>query len=416
MSKPETVVVIGGGVIGASCAYYLNQAGCKVTIVDRAGFGAACSLANCGFVSPSHVLPLAEPGAVSATLRAMLRPNAPFAIKPRFDPALWAWLLRFAWRCDHTTMMRDAAGIHALLASSRSLFDTLMKSEPFDCEWQTRGLLIAYRDTAAMDKFAETDHLLREHFKVPATRYDGDAVTELEPALNRGLAGGWFYPGDAHLRPDKLMASWRRVLEGHGVTIREQCAVTGLVRADGRARAASTAGGEISADAFVIAAGALTPTFAAELGCRVPIQPGKGYSITLPRPSDCPNMPLIFPETRVAVTPFQNGLRLGSTMEFAGYDPTISPHRLALLRDGAKPFLRCPTDGPAEEEWYGWRPMTYDSKPIIDTSPVMKNVMIAAGHNMLGVSTAPATGKLVAEMLTGTTPHMDPTPYTVTRF
>jgi D-amino-acid dehydrogenase len=127
-------------------------------------------------------------------------------------------------------------------------------------------------------------------------------------------------------------------------------------------------------------------------------------------------MPLIFPETRVAVTPFQNGLRLGSTMEFAGYDPTISPHRLALLRDGAKPFLRCPTDGPAEEEWYGWRPMTYDSKPIIDTSPVMKNVMIAAGHNMLGVSTAPATGKLVAEMLTGTTPHMDPTPYTVTRF
>src|ERR1700733_2008733 len=112
-----SVVVVGGGVIGASCAYFLQQTGRAVTIPDRDRFGAACSHANCGYICPSHVLPLAEPGAISATLAAMLRPNAPFAIQPRFDPGLWAWLLRFAGRCNTRTMLRDAHALHALLTS-----------------------------------------------------------------------------------------------------------------------------------------------------------------------------------------------------------------------------------------------------------------------------------------------------------
>jgi D-amino-acid dehydrogenase len=415
-NTPRSVVVVGGGVIGASCAHFLQQAGWRVTILDRERFGAACSHANCGFICPSHVLPLAEPGAVTATLAAMLRPNAPFAVKPRFDPGLWAWLLRFALRCNERTMLRDGAALHTLLTSSRSLYDTLIKTEPLDCEWQTRGLLLAYRDRAAFAKHAEADHLLREHFQLAATRHDGDAVTDLEPALQSGLAGGWHYPGDAHLRPDKLMASWRRLLEGRGVVIREQCPVGGFVRTEGRATALLTAAGPLTADAFVLATGALTPLLAGELGCRIPIQPGKGYSITLARPTVCPALPMIFPETRVAVTPFANGFRLGSTMEFAGYDATIDPRRVSLLRDGAAPYLRCSTDGPAEEEWFGWRPMTVDSKPIIDRSPTLSNVVIAAGHNMLGLSLAPATGKLVAELLTGSPPHVDPAPYAITRF
>ncbi len=148
---------------------------------------------------------------------------------------------------------------------------------------------------------------------------------------------------------------------------------------------------------FIVAAGAWTPLLNEHLGCRVPIQPGKGYSLTMPRPAVCPKIPLIFPETRVAVTPFQSGYRLGSTMEFAGYDESIRPERLQLLKDGATGYLREPYCEPVLEEWFGWRPMTYDSLPIIDRSPKYENVMIAAGHNMLGLSMAPATGKLVAE-------------------
>ena len=148
----------------------------------------------------------------------------------------------------------------------------------------------------------------------------------------------------------------------------------------------------------------------------MPIQPGKGYSLTMPRPSICPAVPLIFPETRVAVTPFQTGYRLGSTMEFAGYDATLNPRRLQLLRDGARPYLREPEAEPVEEAWFGWRPMTTDGLPIIDRGPALSNVMIAAGHGMLGLSMAPATGKLVAELLNGDEPHLDPGPYRVGRF
>ncbi len=136
-----------------------------------------------------------------------------------------------------------------------------------------------------------------------------------------------------------------------------------------QARAIVTSGGELEADAFVVAAGALTPLLAKHLGCRIPIQPGKGYSITMKRPACCPSIPLIFPQTHVAVTPMHSGYRLGSTMEFAGYDPTVDPRRLNLLRDGAKPYLQEPYCEPVEEEWFGWRPMTYDGKPIIGPCP-----------------------------------------------
>src|SRR5262249_3697292 len=155
-----------------------------------------------------------------------------------------------------------------------------------------------------------------------AERHDGDALLALEPALKPGLAGGWHYRTDAHLRPDRLMASWRRVLEARGVRIHEHRTADGFVREGDRARVVTTAGGGLGADAFVVAAGALTPFLNQPLGCRIPIQPGKGYSITMPRPAKCPVTPLVLEEHRVAVTPMRSGYRLGSTMEFAGYDAT----------------------------------------------------------------------------------------------
>ena len=158
----------------------------------------------------------------------------------------------------------------------------------------------------------------------------------------------------------------------------------------------------------MVATGAWTPLLNRELGCRVPIQPGKGYSITMPRPALCPTFPLIFEEHRVAVTPFASGYRLGSTMEFAGYDDSLNRSRLAILTDAAKLYLKDPLAEPVEEEWWGWRPMTFDGLPVIDRAPAASNVLIAAGHNMLGLSMATATGKLVAELLAGAKPHIDP--------
>lgn len=411
-----TATIVGSGVIGTACAYYLMRSGWKVELIDRGRPAGGSSHANCGFVCPSHILPLAEPGMVARAIRSLFQKNSPFAIKPRLDPALWSWLLHFALRCNDHDMIEAGRGIQPLLLSSLGLYRELIRSESLDCEFEERGMLFAYRSHAELEGYGATDRIMAEHFDCPARRLDADELVAMEPALKPGLAGGWFYHDDAHLRPDKLMRAWHDRLRAGGAVIRGDCALQGLEGKNGRATTGRTAHGEIKADLFVIATGAWTPKLNEQLGGKVPIQPGKGYSITMPRPHICPSMPMIFPETRVAVTPFQSGYRLGSTMEFAGYDESIRPERLKLLTSGAEPYLREPHCEPVVETWYGWRPMTYDSLPIIDRAPRFENVYIAAGHNMLGLSMAPATGKLVAELANGASPHIDPAPYRLGRF
>jgi D-amino-acid dehydrogenase len=405
-------VIVGSGIVGASSAWFLRQFGWDVTIVDRGRFAGGCSHANCGLICPSHILPLAEPGAVRRTLSAMLSKNSPFYIKPRLDFALWGWMWSFARRCNVDCMIQSGRALQPLLDSSIEIYEQLN----LDCEWEKRGLLFVYRDRAKLDAYAESDRILGESFGHPARKLNGPELAAMEPALVDDLAGAWFYESDAHLRPDRFMAALKTRLEGSGVTIRENCQATGFTRSDGSAKALSTAQGEIAADAFVMATGAMTPLLNKHIGCRIPIQPGKGYSITMRRPSICPKIPLIFPETRVAVTPLQSAYRLGSLMEFAGYDESLRRHRLDLLKLGAEPFLKQPYTNDVEEEWFGWRPMTSDGVPIVDFSPAMKNVLIAAGHNMIGMSAGPATGKLVAEMMSGQKTHIDPKPYALTRF
>ncbi len=411
-----SVIVIGSGVIGTSCAYYLERTGWKVTLVDRTAFGQGASHANCGLVVPSHVLPLAEPGAVRNALQGLLRGTSRFSIKLPATLGLWSWLVNFARRCNRRDMLEAGRAIQGLLESSRALYDELVATEALDCEWETRGLLHVYRTRSAMDEYAKTDRLLREEFELAATRYDAEALATFEPALKPGLAGAWYYPEDAQLRPDKLLDSWCRVLAARGVTLVPHCEVKEFVHGGGRARAVKTPNGDLTADAFVVATGAWTPRFARSLGARVPIEPGKGYSMTMARPAKCPARPLIFPSHGVVATPMQSGYRLGSTLEFAGYDASLNPARLEFLRRAASEYLLEPHGEPVEEEWYGWRPMTYDGKPIIDRSPALANVVIAAGHNMLGLSMAPATGKLVAELLGDGVLHLDRRPFSATRF
>ena len=410
------VVVVGGGVVGAACAYYLAKAGRAVTVIDRAGFGRGCSHANCGYVCPSHVLPLAVPGAIRSTLKTLFQRNSPLKVRPGVAVRNLGWFLGFARR--YTMPKATAAGdaIRGLLASSRSLFDDLLRDERIECEWETKGLLFVFRSPAEMDHYAETDRFLRERFDTPAARLSAAELAVLEPALKPGLAGAWHYKGDAHLRPDRLMGEFRRVLGQLGVEIRENSPVTGFVQHNGRATAVQTATGDIAADDIVLATGAWAPALARQLGNSVPVLPGKGYSVTYERSAGGPTYPLIFEEDRVAVTPFQSGLRIGSTMEFAGYDDRLDRSRLSLLTSAADRYLREPPTGVPVEEWWGWRPMTPDGLPLIGPTRALPNVWLAAGHNMLGLSMAPATGKLVAELVTGGRPHLDPAPYAATRF
>ena len=231
---------------------------------------------------------MAEPGMVAKGIAALFQKNSPLAIKFRVDPALWSWLVHFALRCNHRDMVAAARGIQPLLESSLELYRELIEREHLECEWQKKGLLFAYRSKASMDAYAATDHLLAESFHCPARRYDGDALEQFEPALKPGLAGAWYYEDDAHLRPDRLLRSWRDVLARSGVAIYENCAFRSFRRQNGRAVAALTDQEGVVADAFVIATGAWTPLLNTELGCqgadpaRQGLQPDHAEALDLP--------------------------------------------------------------------------------------------------------------------------------------
>ena len=410
------VIVVGGGVIGTACAYYLARSDWRVTVIDQSQHGSQCSHGNCGLLSPSHVLPLAMPGAIRKNVKLMLQKNSPFYVKPRVDPALWRWLIKFAGRCRHEPMVQAGHARHAILHSSRSLFDELIAGENLDAEFEANGCLFVYKSQAALDEFDAENELTRDQYGISATKLDARQLSEMEPALKPGLAGAWYYSIDAHLRPDRLMKSWRATLERLNVRIIENCEVRTFSWASGTVKALQTSVGEQTADQFVVATGALTPLLTKQLRCELPIQPGKGYSLTMPRPEPCPSYPMLCPEHKVAITPMQTGFRLGSTMEFAGYDSSLNAKRLNALKESAAHYLLEPTAEPVQEQWYGWRPMTYDGLPIIDRCPHTDNVYIAAGHNMLGLSMAPATGKLIAEILNNQPTHIDREPYRVNRF
>lgn len=415
-ARATDVIVVGGGVIGVACAHYLSAAGRQVTVIDKSTIGGACSAGNCGYVCPSHVLPLTEPGAVGVALKSLFTPHAPFRVKPRLDPALWRWMWQFAKRCTHRQMLEAGAHLKAILESSMAEYRRIVGTEGLDCQWKETGLLYVLRTRRGMDAFTETVDVLADHFGVPARRIEGADLPAFDPALKSGLAGGWHYPGDASLRPDRLMESWTRLLAERGVRFVERCRLDRVCTAGGSVTALETSHGPLVAERYVFALGGWSPRIAGDLGCPIPIEQGKGYSVTMHRPDPCPVHPMLFPEHRIGVSPFDDGYRLGSMMEFAGYDESIPPRRIRQLRESAAPYLLAPCGPGPEETWYGWRPMTWDSLPIIGPVPRLGNALLATGHNMLGMSLATATGRLVAELIGNRPPHIDPAPYSPRRF
>ena len=212
------------------------------------------------------------------------------------------------------------------------------------------------------------------------------------------------------------MRSWRERLARDGVVFTENCALTDFCASGGRIEAVETSSGRVAAREVVLAAGAWSQGVASRLGVKVPIQPGKGYSITMGRPALCPQTPCYLHERRVVATPWASGYRLGGTMEFSGFSTDLNRRRVDALKSAAGEYLRQPLGQPILEEWAGLRPMTYDDLPVIGRAPGVANLLLATGHGMLGITTAPATGKLVAELICGEPPHIDPSPFRVERF
>ena len=414
-SRKSDVLILGGGVIGLACAHYLLKAGRNVTIIEQNTLASGSSHGNCGTITPSHAPPLAQPGMIAKALRWMLTPDAPFRVAPRLDLQLFEWMLRFAQHCNWHDYRRIAAAKAPLLLRSRQLIGELVQAENLDCEFAQSGTLYVHRDATAFDQASGMPKMLAE-LGIVMQAIDAARCREMEPALNDSIAGGYFNPGDARLRPDRYAAELARVVKAKGGEIIESTTITGFRIEHERIAAVQTDQGEFNAQDIVFALGAWSPQLGRRLGLRIPIQPGKGYSITYTRPQRAPRIPLTLRERSVCVTAWDSGYRLGSTMEFAGYDTSLNRARLDALKGGAAEYL-IEAEGPqVVEEWYGWRPMTYDDLPILGRAASLKNLMLATGHGMLGVTLSAVTGEMIAQLLSGRETVLDPTPFGPARF
>ena len=408
------ILILGGGVIGLSCALFLLRAGRSVTLLEKGVVGRGSSHGNCGTITPSH-LPLHAPGTIAKALKWMVKRDAPFYVKPTLDPELLAWMLNFARLCNQRDFRRTAHVKTELLLRSRERLGALIRDEQLDCEFVDSGTLYVWRTEKALAA-ADHDYAMLHEVGIPVELLDGAALRAKEPALKEGMAGGHWHSGDARLRPDRYVAELARTVRAAGGTILEQTAVQGFRSEAGRIAGVGTTQGEIAADEVVLALGAWSPLIGKQLGLRLPIQPGKGYSITYSRPQRATRIPLVLQERSVCVTAWDSGYRLGSTMEFSGYDSTLNQRRLDALKRGAAEYLE-EAEGPAvEEQWHGWRPMTYDDLPIIGRAPGLSNLTLATGHGMLGVSLSAITAQLVMEQLTGRSASLDPSSCSPLRF
>lgn len=410
------VIVVGGGVVGCWTAIYLLRQGCRVRLLDRDRIGSGASTGNCGYVCPSHVLPLCGPDAIRDAVSQLVHRSGALSVPPRWDPTLWRWLVRFAGHCTASHQQHAAKARHELLQWSMALYREFISQTGLDCQWQERGLLMVHRHARAMDGFAATADRLRTEFGLSPLRLDGEKLNEHEPALVDGLAGGWLFPGDTHLDPQKLIAGLRMEIIAGGGEILESTTVERIDVERGRVTSLQTSAGPMKAQQYVLTTGAESPRFAKPLGCVLPIVPGKGLSMTFASSPEMPSTPMIFEDSHVAVTPMGDQFRVGSTMQFIGYNRDINPARLKMIRDKAQDYLtgKLPTE--PVSKWAGWRPMVVDDLPCIDRCPAVSNAYVAAGNGMIGISTGSGTGRLIADMIGGQTPGIDPAPFSLRRF
>jgi len=402
------IVICGAGIIGLCCARELRARGHAVTVVDRGPADRdGCSFGNAGMITPSHFVPLAAPGMVALGLKWMFDPKSPFYIRPRLDADLAAWGWRFMRASTAEHVERSAPVLRDLNLASRELYVGLAAELP-DFGLVTRGLLMLCREARTLDHEGAFEAQARE-LGVPAEVLDAAATARLDPGVRLSIAGSIYFPKDAHLDPARLIASLTPRLEAAGVNFLWNTEITGWRREGSKLAAALTTKGELAADEFVLAGGAWSPGLVRGLGLRLPMQAGKGYSLTLPKPRQLPHLCSIFTEARVAVTPMGGSLRIGGTMEVVGLDETIQPHRVQGIIESVPRYFPdfTPEDFAGIQPWRGLRPVTPDGLPYLGRFGAAPNLIAATGHAMMGLSLGPITGRLVAEIVAGEPPSID---------
>ncbi len=413
MKKRESVLIIGGGVIGVCSAYYLAERGMTVTLVERDDICSGCSYGNAGLIVPSHSVPLATPKTLAKGLKWLWDVESPFYIRPRFDLALLSWLLQFRAACREAKVRQAVPLLRDLQRASVALYGEL--ASLLDFGYRQVGMLTLFKSGRDLEEGVHDAELLREHGFAPQV-LDQGAVREREPCVRPEVVGGIYCDEDAHLDPSKFVTGLARLVEGKGVRIQRKTEVIGFEVSGRKVLKVKTTKGDFQPEQVVLAAGAWSALLARDLKIKLPVQPAKGYSITVRRPDRCPSVPLILSEARVAVTPLNCVLRFAGTLELAGFDLSINRRRVQAILRAIREHLQIGDELEQLELWRGLRPCTPDGLPIVGRSGSYENLIFATGHGTLGMSLGPITGKLVAQIASGEKTGFDLTSLKSERF
>ena len=398
--KKSEIIIIGGGVVGLSCAYYLNQSGYGVTVLDSSTQDkkSSCSWGSAGMIVPSHIIPLAAPGVIKQGIKWLLDPESPFSIefKPSMEMISWLWKFRKAANLER---VKAAARIlRELGLASRSLFLELGQELNFGLG--TKGILMLCAGEQALKEEYAISAMARE-LGMEAEDLKADGVSSIETGMETTVLGGVHYPLDCHIDPVRFLDVMQKLLQERGVKIHYNAVVRGLQTNNGKVESVETGQGKWRGIQFVLAAGSVSSKLASIIGLKMPMMAGKGYSVTLESPLKKPVLPAILIEAHIASTPMGRNWRFGGTMTVTDSNRKINQKKLrAMLRavQNYYPEYDISWTHPCEP-WVGLRPLSADGLPYIGSFVKYPNLVVATGHAMLGISLAPVTGKLVHDII-----------------
>lgn len=403
----QHVTIVGGGVIGLAAAWELRQRGAEVTILDSREPGMAASAVNAGWVSPSLASPVPAPGLIQQSFKWMLDPESPLYIRPRLDPGFLVWLYRFWRSCNESKYM---AGLEATARLGQQTMVDMDRwvEQGVEFEMHDYGLLFAFRNLDEMESELKAFETVVPYGFARPKPWLGDELREQEPVLGPEILGGYMVKEERTVQPVSLVKGLVNALEKSGVELRVGSPVVDIDVSGGRVVAVRTPTERLETEHVLIAAGAWSRDVAKLAGAKVPIEAGKGYGLDFrPKPVS-PRSSIYMHEDRVAVSPFDDGLRLSGTMELSGITERFTERRINAIHKAGKRLLNgFPQDAKPVHVWTGMRPMAPDGLPVLGKVPGFGNMTIASGHAMLGVTLAAVTGVNMAELIaTGRMPEI----------
>lgn len=410
------IAIIGGGVIGVACALELARRGASVAVLERDRIGHACSFGNAGWLTPSLARPLAAPGQVRRALPWLLDGESPFYIKPRLSLSLARWLLGFALSGrDWDRFERNTRALVELCNFSTDAWEELSERSDRSFGYARRGMLSVYESQAGFDEGRRLAAMC-EPFGVPYEVLSAEQVRAREPVIKGRQVGAIFYPRDAQCEPDRAVLALAEDARAAGVTLYEDAEVLDVQRRAGTVHSVQTTRGTYRADQFVLAAGAWSGQLGRAFALRVPILGAKGYSFLLPKLDRHPGCSIFLAERKIGINPHDEVLRLAGTLEIVGLDLSVNMRRVRAIAKGAAGMLAIADPARQVRLWRGLRPCTPDGMPMIGRAGGYENLWLATGHQMTGLKTAPGTGRLLAELMTGQPPSFDPEPFRADRY